>query len=203
MKHHFQAFFLWIFVGMGFSLGFAAPADAAVLQQGSTGTEVAHLQQALLEKGYAVGEADGIYGPLTYKAVKQLQLDRGLRVDGIAGPATAKALQVSADDFTAVSSNTAGRTLWVTATGYCPCNICNYPYGGQPSYLGHPLTHGIAAVDPDIIAMGSSLYIPGYGQAIASDQGNAIVGNRIDLCFATHQEALQWGIQKLAITIYE
>ncbi|MBP8819787.1 MAG: hypothetical protein KBG91_05085 [Syntrophomonadaceae bacterium] len=50
--------------------------------------------------------------------------------------------------------------------------------------------------------MGSRLYIEGYGDAIAADQGNAIKGNRIDLCFSTHQQALNWGIKTVKVTLY-
>ncbi|HEX5369503.1 MAG TPA: ubiquitin-like domain-containing protein, partial [Dehalococcoidia bacterium] len=48
---------------------------------------------------------------------------------------------------------------------------------------GMPLTRGIVAVDPSVIALGTRLYIPGYGFAVAADTGGGIVGNRIDLGF--------------------
>lgn len=93
------------------------------------------------------------------------------------------------------------RTITMTATGYCPCNQCNYPYGGQPTYMGDIVQHGIAAVDPSVISMGSHLQVEGYGYAKASDQGNAIIGNRIDLCFNSHAEALRWGIRTVKVTV--
>lgn len=57
---------------------------------GSSGTEVKELQQALINAGYNVGStgADGIYGSNTEAAVKQYQQDNGLDVDGIAGEQT-------------------------------------------------------------------------------------------------------------------
>lgn len=42
---------------------------------------------------------------------------------------------------------------------------------------------GVIAVDPKVIKMGSKIYIPGYGMAIAGDTGGAIKGNIIDLGF--------------------
>ena len=46
---------------------------------------------------------------------------------------------------------------------------------------GMPLTKGIVAVDPNVIPLGTRLYIPGYGFAVAADTGGGIVGDRIDL----------------------
>ncbi len=57
----------------------------------------------------------------------------------------------------------------------------------DPSYgmtaTGVPVTKGIVAVDPRVIPLGTRLFIPGYGIAIAADTGGAIVGNTIDLGF--------------------
>jgi 3D (Asp-Asp-Asp) domain-containing protein len=49
--------------------------------------------------------------------------------------------------------------------------------------------------------MGTRLYVEGYGEGIAADQGGAIKGNRLDLCFSSHQEALDWGIKTVKVTI--
>jgi 3D (Asp-Asp-Asp) domain-containing protein len=89
----------------------------------------------------------------------------------------------------------------MVATAYCSCDKCNYPYGGQPSYIGLPLGWGIVAVDPDVIPLGTRLYVEGYGEAIAADVGNAIMGNRIDLCYPDHQTALDYGIQNIHVYI--
>jgi 3D (Asp-Asp-Asp) domain-containing protein len=171
------------------------------LSIGSRGNAVVEVQQALNAKGYWCGNADGIFGSKTHSAVITFQRDAGLGVDGIVGPQTQKALGLHSSSPASVPSR-GTRTISLVATGYCPCAKCNYPYGGQPSYLGYPLKKGIVAVDPQVIPMGSRLYIEGYGSAIAADQGNAIKGNRIDLCFSTHQEALNWGIRTVRVTVY-
>jgi uncharacterized protein YabE (DUF348 family)/3D (Asp-Asp-Asp) domain-containing protein len=49
---------------------------------------------------------------------------------------------------------------------------------------GMAVTRGIVAVDPRVIPLGSRLYIPGYGFAVAGDTGGGIVGDMIDLGFA-------------------
>ena len=46
---------------------------------------------------------------------------------------------------------------------------------------GRPVTHGIVAVDPDFIPLGTRLYIAGYGFAVAADTGSGIKGHMIDL----------------------
>lgn len=58
---------------------------------------------------------------------------------------------------------------------------------------GYRAGHGIVAVDPRVIPLGTRLYIPGYGFAIAGDTGGAIRGNRIDLGFDSLSDAIQFG----------
>lgn len=62
---------------------------------------------------------------------------------------------------------------------------------------------GVAAVDDRVIPMGTRLYIPGYGFAIAADRGSAIKGNRLDLCFDTRAEALRWGRRRLKVYVLD
>ena len=59
---------------------------------GSTGQEVRNIQNRLADWGYYHGEIDGIYGYLTYSAVRNFQAKHGLTVDGIAGPETLAAI---------------------------------------------------------------------------------------------------------------
>ncbi len=58
---------------------------------------------------------------------------------------------------------------------------------------GYRAGHGIVAVDPSVIPLGTRLYIPGYGFAIAGDTGGAIHGDRIDLGFDSLSDAVQFG----------
>jgi 3D (Asp-Asp-Asp) domain-containing protein/uncharacterized protein YabE (DUF348 family) len=66
--------------------------------------------------------------------------------------------------------------------------------------LGLQAGHGIVAVDPSVIPLGSHLYIPGYGRAVAGDTGGAIRGNRIDLGFNSTSDAMQFG--RRAVIVY-
>jgi N-acetylmuramoyl-L-alanine amidase len=72
------------------------PQDAQVLSKlGSSGKEVTAIQNALKERGLFSGEATGYYGTKTQAAVKRFQKQKGLSVDGIAGPQTLNALGIS------------------------------------------------------------------------------------------------------------
>lgn len=62
------------------------------LQVGSRGDRVRILQRLLAVKGIAVS-VDGIFGPMTQNAIVQFQMERGLTIDGIAGPQTFLELQ--------------------------------------------------------------------------------------------------------------
>ncbi len=62
---------------------------------------------------------------------------------------------------------------------------------------GLPAAYGVAAVDPAVIPLGTVLYVPGYGYAVAADTGGAIKGKKVDLFFPTVEEALRWGVREV------
>ncbi len=66
----------------------------ALSKYGSRGSEVSQIQTKLKRWGYYNGNVDGIYGTQTVNAVKYFQRKNGLAVDGIAGPATLKAMGI-------------------------------------------------------------------------------------------------------------
>ena len=65
--------------------------------------------------------------------------------------------------------------------------------GAGITATGLPAGHGVAAVDPDVIPLGTRLYIPGYGVAIAADTGGMIEGDMIDLCMEDYGSAIEFG----------
>lgn len=67
--------------------------------------------------------------------------------------------------------------------------------------MGIPATYGIVAVDPDVIPLGSRVYIPGYGEALAADTGGAIYGYRIDLCMESYAEAMDFGRRTVTVFV--
>ncbi|HEY4662863.1 MAG TPA: 3D domain-containing protein [Candidatus Humimicrobiaceae bacterium] len=69
--------------------------------------------------------------------------------------------------------------------------------------IGLRARKGIVAVDPKVIPLGTRLYIPGYGEALAADTGGWIKGSRIDLCFEDLQECYYYGRRKIKIYLIE
>lgn len=67
----------------------------------------------------------------------------------------------------------------VFATSYDKnCRGCN-----GVTATGSKLAFGVVAVDQNFIPLGSKIYVPGYGQALAADTGGAVKGAKIDLAF--------------------
>jgi 3D (Asp-Asp-Asp) domain-containing protein len=63
---------------------------------------------------------------------------------------------------------------------------------------------GTAAVDPQVIPLGSHLQVEGFDTTfIAEDTGGAVVGNRIELFFPEEAAALQFGVRYLQVTVLE
>jgi N-acetylmuramoyl-L-alanine amidase len=61
----------------------------------------------------------------------------------------------------------------------------------------------VIAVDPDIIPLGSKVYVEGYGYAVAGDIGGGINGHEIDIFLSEEQDAVEWGRQKVKVAIVE
>jgi peptidoglycan DL-endopeptidase CwlO len=86
-----------------------------------------------------------------------------------------------------------GSPLTVDVVAYC---------GGVGTASGLPLGWGTVAVDPNVIPLGTKLYVPGYGPGVAADTGSAIIGRIIDIWFPTCAQARAWGRKTLTITVY-
>lgn len=82
-------------------------------------------------------------------------------------------------------------------TAYCCENyphICNDGDSTKTATGTIPTPGRTVAVDPTVIPYGSEVTINGHTY-IAEDCGGAVKGNRVDILFATHEEALNFGIQ--------
>jgi 3D (Asp-Asp-Asp) domain-containing protein len=67
---------------------------------------------------------------------------------------------------------------------------------------GIPVGPGVIAVDPAVIPLGTRVFVPGYGPAVAADVGSAVRGALIDLWMPSTADALAWGRRTVTITIY-
>lgn len=210
-----------------FFVGQTAFAAAALLREGSRGEAVRAMQQTLIDLEYLKGKPSGVFDKETAAAVRCFQRDRNLEVDGICGPITQRELKrkdlkkapeaaketearekaereaakkkAAHDKEVLEKAMQEGRAIYVSATAYSAYDPGNGPYTAS----GTPVRHGVIAVDPSFIPIGTRVYIPGYGEAIAEDTGGAIVGNIIDVAFDTHEEAIEFGRQELEIYIIE
>lgn len=90
-----------------------------------------------------------------------------------------------------------GQTLTVETTAYDGVSLGGMTASG---YQISSTSDRVIAVDPSVIPLGSTVYVPGYGTAIAADTGGAIQGNIIDLNMST-AEAIQWGRRTVTITV--
>lgn len=91
------------------------------------------------------------------------------------------------------------RAVYMEATAYLPTD----GNGNGITATGMAARHGVVAVDPSVIPLGTRLYIPGYGMAIAADTGGAINGNIIDLCVEDYGEAISFGRRTVKVYILE
>ncbi|MPM65388.1 hypothetical protein SDC9_112284 [bioreactor metagenome] len=161
---------------------------------GMRGDKVQAVQTMLSESGFYSGAIDGVFGKYTLDAVKEFQRSQGIVADGIVGYDTYQYLSRAGTD-----PSRSGKALSVIASAYTAHDDGTSGY----TYRGNLVRKGLVAVDPSVIPLGTRLYIPGYGHAIADDIGGAIKGNKIDLAFESRSEALQFGRQRITIYILD
>ena len=87
--------------------------------------------------------------------------------------------------------------ITMEATAYLPTD----GGGDGITATGIRARHGVVAVDPNVIPLGTRVYIPGYGEAIAADTGGDIVGNRIDVVLEDYGSAMQFGRRTVDVYI--
>ncbi|QPQ33740.1 LysM peptidoglycan-binding and 3D domain-containing protein [Lysinibacillus sp. JNUCC-52] len=98
------------------------------------------------------------------------------------------------------TSNTA-KEIIVEASAYtASCEGCSGITATGINLKANPNAK-VISVDPTVIPLGSKVYVEGYGEAIAGDTGGAIKGNRIDVFFPSQQDAINFGVKQLKVTI--
>lgn len=96
-----------------------------------------------------------------------------------------------------------------TVTAYCSCEkCCNKDYSDKwygITATGKKAKWGTVAVDRSVVEMGSRMKIEGFPKTTfrAEDVGGAIKGNRIDVWFPTHREALKYSAKEKEVCFLE
>lgn len=144
------------------------------------------------------------------------------KVKKIAEEAARKAAQAAAEKAAERAKAAAAKKTQVTKTTYKPANTqpapaaqsgqsitveaTSYSLGGRSAtgidFSSNPNAK-VIAVDPSVIPLGARVMIPGYGVFIAGDTGGAIKGNRIDVHFASRDQALSFGRRTMTITVLQ
>ena len=176
---------------------------------GLTSSAIADIQSALKALGY-LENPSGAYDSATRAAIEMFQEDNALPTDGIAGDETlALLLSDSAKNWTLADGiYTGDKRIWreppkdgVDGWSSITADKISAYSGSSVTSTGAECKLGTASVNPNAIPIGTELYIPGYGYAIASDV-NAYKNkvnhltkeplNMIDLWFASKEDARKW-----------
>ena len=143
---------------------------------GSKGTVVSQIQSKLRDWGYYTGGIDGVYGYLTFSAVKKFQAKNGLSVDGIAGDATLNAIGINVAGLQASAAGSNNSTTTSNQDLMLLARLINgeargEPYEGQVAVGAVVLNRTRDPRFPSSIA--GVIYQPGAFTAIADGQINA------------------------------
>ncbi len=164
------------------------------LRVGDSGGKVARLQNLLTLHGFTTGSVDGVFGSSTEMQLRAFQRYRGIKETGVADDVVWECLE-DEPKFQGKYK----KKMEMHTTAYTP-----YDGGGQGhTALGNIAGKGHAAVDPDVIPLGSLIFIEGYGYALADDIGGAIQGDIVDVGVETLEQAYQWGSRDVTVYVVE
>lgn len=76
-----------------------------------------------------------------------------------------------------------------------------YTWTGQRTASGTWPAVGTVATDPEVIPLGTRLWVEEYGEAVALDTGGLVKGNVIDVYLPTEAECWQWGRRQVEVKI--
>jgi len=160
-----------------------------------------------LESGKQQVVQDGKNGKVqkTYEVILEngQEVSKTLISEKVMENATDKIVAVGTKKLTQLVSRGTGtgKEFYVSSTAYtASCNGCS----GKTA-TGFDLHANsrakIIAVDPSVIPLGTKVYVEGYGYAVAADTGTRIKGNKIDVFFASQNDAYRWGQKTVKIKI--
>lgn len=151
--------------------------------------------------------------------VASVALACGLAAIGVANPSphVASATEELLHDMPeAVSTSVAPQIVagkhqhivWMEVTAYCSCPKCCGPNAHGVTASGKDITYNngkFVAADTSVLPFGTRLLINGYDTKPVEviDRGGAIKGNKLDVYFSTHEEALRWGRQHIPVVVVD
>lgn len=93
------------------------------------------------------------------------------------------------------------KELTMTSTAYtASCAGCSGITANGINLKANP-NQKVISVDPNVIPLGSRVWVEGYGEAIAGDTGGSIKGNKIDIFIPSKQAAINWGHKTVKVKI--
>lgn len=97
------------------------------------------------------------------------------------------------------------QTVKMCVTAYCPCEKCCGRHSNGKTACGHKIRPDDCFVAADRkYPFGTEMIIAGYNNAESVkvlDRGGAIRGNKLDVFFHSHKEALKWGVRYVDVRI--
>lgn len=192
-------------------LAFSDPADAAeikhVVTPEDTLTGISLRYFGDTNHIESIAQANGIKDVNLIYDGETLTFDTDDKVSKVAAVTTTPTESTSsqAEDNQATPaaiSETNGQSMYMEATAYSS-DPADFNGGGIYTATGQNLLQNpmAVAVDPNVIPLGTHLYVEGYGEAYAVDTGGAIRGNIIDVHFATSAQCEAWGRRQVKVTI--
>ena len=99
-----------------------------------------------------------------------------------------------------------GTVMRMRVTAYCPCRRCCGKFSDGKTASGKTIwtNNGLFVAAPKWLPFGATVRVPGYADGAAVpvlDRGKAIVGDRLDIFFFSHEEARRWGSQDLDVEV--
>jgi uncharacterized protein YabE (DUF348 family)/3D (Asp-Asp-Asp) domain-containing protein len=142
-----------------------------------SGSRVVQGKDGVTHREYRVVIEDGV--EREKKLIKEWQEPEVENTVIYYAASTIRATGLTPENFNSARTEHMYATWYNAASSGKPATDPNYGF----TRTGTPVTRGIVAVDPTVIPLGTRLYVPGYGFAVAADTGGGVIGKMIDLGF--------------------
>ena len=150
-------------------------------------------QEQLKEKDNKIIELEKIQEELKTQIEKLEKENKKLKT-------TTTSRSGSSSNKTSVTASSTPGWIWANVSAYCACmKCCGKTNGITASGAKAKANHTIAA--PSTYKFGTKIEIAGMGVYTVEDRGGAITGNKLDIYFNSHSEALKFGRKQLQIRV--